>query len=194
MKGGEIRITITIKSRRSRVSMVHGPNLRPFLGGPGSLHEPPRAEGTQGHSLGFPTPGGCPIYFGRAEGTQVSGAGVLTPFPRARASLRPFSDPSRDLHTGKNSVPWLRLISSDSTQPCSTPNRVQFHWTARSKLIVRAEFAGLRVFRAQSPARPIDRAARVRRRCCAWLRRFLGQPDSRVARGFPGPARRRSES
>ena len=36
---GEIRITITIKSRRSRVSTVHGPNLRPMLE-VFPLHEP----------------------------------------------------------------------------------------------------------------------------------------------------------
>ena len=90
----------------------------------------PRAEGTQDDSLGFPTPGGCPIHFWRAEGTQVGGAGVFTPFSRTRASLRPFSDPSRDLRMPNDFVALLRLISSDSTQPRSTrfmvQTRVQF--------------------------------------------------------------------
>jgi hypothetical protein len=38
------------------------------------------------------------ICFGRAEGTQVGGAGILTPNLRVRATLRPCSDPSWDLH------------------------------------------------------------------------------------------------
>ena len=51
MKGGEIRITITIKSRRSRISMVHGPNLRPMLE-VFPLHEP-RVLKALGLELGY---------------------------------------------------------------------------------------------------------------------------------------------
>ena len=174
MKGGEIRITITIKSRRSRISMVHGPNLRPMLE-VFPLHEPrvlkalglelgywvrelidlpssealsealsnrngstmachrPRdaldasapAREFNGFTCAFNSWVVNPWFeqrladrrqsFRRRKGEGASEMAKLRaweapPFARARASFRPVSDPSQDLHTPKNSVPLLRVI------------------------------------------------------------------------------------
>ena len=49
------------------------------------LHEPRVLKARKTIAWGFQPQVRMPIYFGRAQGTQVIGMGVLTPVPRVRA-------------------------------------------------------------------------------------------------------------